>query len=287
MGEVSLRRRGPLRLLCVLVLLHLLAAGCASDDTARRRAGPVALRVTEDWELLVERPTTGFADTVAQTAEDFAEPAGGGGAAVGCVAGAVALAAVSQGAGAEPGCLVGGLALYPVGYVLGFGAGAVVGGVQGVIDLFFDAEEEIDMRPMLAVFEAAMPRVDLTNSMLAQSQRRSLVTLVSSGEAGETESRSADKSSATRQLTLTITRMQLTTTTSARPTSRLRLAVEGELTDRDTGQRIGGGSWSYDGESVSTAELAADDARAMRAELAAGWQQLAEEILTDLFEPDQ
>jgi hypothetical protein len=287
MGEVSLRRRVPLRWLGVLVLLHLLAAGCASDDMARRRAGPVELQVTEDWELLVERPTTGFADTVAQTAEDFAEPAGVGGAAVGCVAGGVALAAVSQGAGAEPGCLVGGIALYPVGYVLGFGAGAVVGGVHGVIDLFFDAEEEIDMRLLLAVFEGAMPRVDLTNSMLAQSQRRSLVTLISGGEAGETESISAEKSRATRRLTLTITRLQLTTTTSARPTSRLRLAVEGKLTDRETGQKIGGGSWSYDSESVSTAELAADGAKALKAELAAGWQTLAEEILSDLLEPDR
>jgi len=286
MGDVTLRRRGAPRLLCVPVLLLLLAAGCASDDTTKPREGPVELRVTDDWQLLVEPPTTDFADTVARTAEDYAGPAGGGGAAVGCVAGGVGLAAVSQGAGAEAGCLLGGLALYPVGYVLGFGAGAVVGSVQGVINLFVDGDEEIDMGPLLATFEGAMPRGDLTNAMLAQSQRLSLVTLVSGGEAGETESSAAAKPRTSRHLTLTITRLQMTTTTSARPTSRLRLAVEAELTDRETGQRIGGGSWRYDSEAVSTAELAADNARALKAELAKGWRTLAVEILTGLFEPD-
>lgn len=273
-------------MLCVLVLLHLLAAGCASDDTTKPREGPVELRVTEAWELLVEPPTTDFADTVARTAEDFAGPAGGGGAVVGCVAGGVGLAAVSQGAGAEAGCLLGGLALYPVGYVLGFGAGAVVGNVQGVINLFVDGDEETDMRPLLAAFEGATPRIDLTNAMLAQSQRLSLVTLVSGGAPGETESSAAAKPQASRRLKLTITRFQLTTTSSARPTSRLRLTIEGELTDRETGQAIGGDSWSYESESVSTAELGADGAAVLKAELAAGWQKLAEDILTDLFEPD-
>lgn len=282
MGDLFLQRTERSRPLGVVVLLHLLAAGCAGDSMPKGRESPVLLRVEEDWELLVEQPTDGFADTVGRNAADFADGGGKGTAIVGCVAGGMALAAVSQGHGGQAGCVLGGLALYPVGYVLGFGTGAIVGTVQGAINRLADAGEEIDTRALLAVFENATPRIDLTDAMLAQSQRLSPVTLVRSAGPGETGN-GAPPAEPDRQLTLTITRFRLTTTTSVRPTSRLHLAVKGELTDSETGQRIRAANWSYVSEALSTAQLADDGAKAMQSELAVGWGKLANEIIADLF----
>jgi hypothetical protein len=273
MGDALFRRVGSLRPLCLVILLPLLAAGCAGDDALKRRTGRIDLHVVDDWDLLVEPPSDDFAETVARNAEGLAEPAGAGTAVVGCVAGGVALAVVTQGAGVEVGCVLGGLALYPVGYVLGFGAGALVGGALGVINLLADDGREIDMRPLVAAFEGATPRDDLAESVRAEARHLTRETLVSGG--------------AGRRLTLTITRVQLTTTTSARPTSRIRLAVKGELTDRETGQRIAGGDWSYASEPLPTADLADDGARALQSELAAGWRALARDIVVELFEADR
>jgi hypothetical protein len=283
MGDALFRRVGSLRPLCLAILLPLLAAGCAGDDALKRRTGRIDLHVVDDWDLLVETPSDDFAETVARNAEGLAEPAGAGTAVVGCVAGGVALAVVTQGAGVEVGCVLGGLALYPVGYVLGFGAGALVGGAQGVINLLADDGREIDMRPLVAAFEGATPRDDLAESVRAEARRLTRETLVSGG-AG---SGAATEPGADRRLTLTITRVQLTTTTSARPTSRIRLAVKGELTDRETGQRIAGGDWSYASEPLPTADLADDGARALQSELAAGWRALARDIVVELFEADR
>jgi hypothetical protein len=263
MGEVSPQRTGRSRPLG-LVVLYLLASGCVGDGTAERR-DPIELRVLEDWELLVEQPTDGFADTVARNAEDMGDVAGGGSALVGCVAGGVSLAAISQGQGGEAGCALGGLALYPVGYVVGFGTGAVVGSVQGVVNLFADADEEIDMHALSAVLASATPRDDLTDALLARSERLTLTR-------------------ASRRLTLTITRFQLTTTTSARPTSRLRLKVTGDLTDLKSGKRLSRGTWRYVSEATSTAALADNGARAMWAELDESWRKLAQDIVDDLLD---
>jgi hypothetical protein len=290
MGDALFRRVGSLRPLCLVILLPLLAAGCAGDDALKRRTGRIDLHVVDDWDLLVEPPSDDFAETVVRNAEGLAEPAGAGTAVVGCVAGGVALAVVTQGAGVEVGCVLGGLALYPVGYVLGFGAGALVGGALGVINLLADDGREIDMRPLVAAFEGATPRDDLAESVRAEARRLTRETLVSGGsgsEPGEAGSGATAEPGAGRRLTLTITRVQVTTTTSARPTSRIRLAVKGELTDRETGQRIAGGDWSYASEPLPTADLADDGARALQAELAVGWRALARDIVVELFEADR
>ena len=89
------------------------------------------------------------------------------------------------------------------------------------------------------------------------------------------------------QLTLTITRLWLTTTTGAPPTSRLHLAVEGELTDTRTGRELRHGSWRYVSEPLSTAELADTGAESLKVELAGGWRKLADEIIADLFGPER
>ncbi len=79
----------------------------------------------------------------------------------------------------------------------------------------------------------------------------------------------------------------MTTTTSAAPTSRLHLAVKGELTDARTGEELRDGSWRYVSEPLSTAEIADNGADALKVELAGGWRKLADEIIDELFGPER
>jgi hypothetical protein len=290
MAVLSLQWAGRLRPLLVAILLPTLALACAGDGRPQYGEETVALQVEEDWEILVEQPTEGFLDTVERNAEDFADTGAKGTAVVGCIAGAVTLVAMTQGqadAAGDVGCMVGGFALYPVGYALGYGTGAAVGTVQGAINLLANSGEEIDTAALLAVIENAKPRVDLATAMIEQSRQLPSASPVWTHGTDE----SNDDPSQTRpepalQLTLTITRLWLTTTTGAPPTSRLHLAVEGELTETRTGRELRDGSWRFVSEPLSTAEIADNGADALKSELAGGWRTLASEIIADLFGPD-
>ncbi len=290
MAILSLQWAARLRPLPVAAVLATLTAACAGDGTPDDRAGPITLRVQENWELLVEEPTIGFLDTVERNAEDFADAGSKGTAIVGCIAGAVTLVAMTQGqadAADDVGCMVGGFALYPVGYALGYGTGAVVGTVQGAINSLANSDGEIDTDALLAVIENAKPRVDLATAMIEQSRQLSPASPV--GTQGPAEAKSDPSQTVPEpalQLTLTITRLWLTTTTSAPPTSRLHLAVKGELADTRTGRELRGGNWRYVSEPLSTAGIANDGADALKSELAGGWRALASEIIADLFGPD-
>ncbi len=291
MAILSLQWAGRLRPLLVAILLPTLTVACAGDGMPQYGEQPVALQVEEDWELLVEQPTEGFLDTVGRNAEDFAVTGAKSTAVVGCVAGGVTLVVMTEGqvdAAGEAGCMLGGLVLYPVGYALGYGTGAVVGTVQGAINAFSKSSEEINTDALLAVIESATPRVDLATAMIEQSRQLSPATPVwthgpdeANGDPSQTGAKPAF------QLTLTITRLWLTTTTGAPPTSRLHLAVEGEFTDSRTGRELRDGSWRYVSEPLSTAEIANDGADALKSDLAGGWRTLASEIIADLFGPER
>ena len=291
MESLSFQWAGRLRPLLIAVLLPTLTVACAGDDMPDDRAGPIALQVQENWELLVEEPTTGFLDTVERNAEDFADTGAKSIAVVGCIAGAVTLVVMTEGQADEAGdvgCMVGGFALYPVGYALGYGTGAVVGTVQGAINLLANSDDEIDTIALLAVIENAKPRADLATAMIEQSRQLSPANPVWTQGSDQTKGDpSQTGAEPALQLTLTITRLWLTTTTSAPPTSRLHLAVKGELTDARTGEELRDGSWRYVSEPLSTAEIADDGAGALKAELAGGWRKLADEIIDELFGPER
>ncbi len=261
MAILSLQWAGRLRPLLVAILLTALTVACAGDGRPQSGEETVALQVEEDWEILVEQPTEGFLDTVERNAEDFADTGAKGTAVVGCIAGAVTLVAMTQGqadAAGDVGCMVGGFALYPVGYALGYGTGAVVGTVQGAINLLANSGEEIDTDALLAVIENAKPRVDLATAMIEQSRQLSPASpLWTHGTDESNDDPSQTGPEPALQLTLTITRLWLTTTTGAPPPSRLHLAVEGELTETRTGRELRDGSWRFVSEPLSTAEIAA------------------------------
>jgi hypothetical protein len=291
MAILSLQWAGRLRPLFVAAVLPTLTAACAGDDTPDDRAGPIALQVQENWELLVEQPTTGFLDTVGRNAEDFADTGAKGTAVVGCVAGGVTLVVMTQGQAGEAGeagCMLGGFALYPVGYALGYGTGAVVGTVQGAINAFSTSSEEIDTQALLNVFETATPRSDLAKAVFEQSRPLSDVSFTWSTGPDETGgARPHTDLEPAFELTLTITRLWLSTTDSVPPSSRLHLAAKGKLRDSQSGRKLHDGKWRYASEPLSTAELAENDGEALKAELAGGWHTLAGKIIADLFGPER
>lgn len=277
--------RRPPALLVAVLFFHLLAVGCAGGDVPGDPDGPVTLRIEENWNVVVERPTSGFLDTVGRNANAFADTAGTGSTVLGCVAGGLTLAAMAQGQGGEVGCLVGGLGLYPFGYALGYGTGAVVGTVQGTINLFAEPVGEIDTPALAAAIESATPELDLAHSLLERARRLSSISLVRPEESVDAGHRQAlTTPDEALQLTLTISRLQLTTTSAMPPTSRLRMTVRGELRDSRTGQAIKAGKWRYKSQRLLTTDLASDEAAALRSELAEGWRVLADEIVLDLFD---
>lgn len=291
MAFLSFAQVRSLRSLVLACLLPLLTLACAGEDLPRYDGEPVALKIDEHWDLSVEEPADGFFDTVDRNAEDLAKMGGIGTGVVGCVAGAVVVTYYlrdTTGMGGVIGCVAGGIALLPVGYVAGYGAGAVAGSVQGAINAFSAPGDEIDMQALLEAFESATPSSDLMRAMHEQAQERSNLPITWSEAPGESGAAGPhERQDPAYELSLTITRLGLDTTTSLPPDSRLRVDVLGRLRDIRTGQAVGHGDWCYASEPRATAELAADDAKALKAELAAGWQKLAEEILTDLFEPDR
>ncbi len=283
----------PVRSLRPLVLTSLLPVvtlACAGADVPRYGGEPVVLMVQENWKLEVEEPTDGFFDTVDRNAEDLAKKGGVGTAVVGCVAGGLVVAYYvpdATGSSGLIGCVAGGIALFPVGYVAGYGTGAVAGTVQGAINALSAPGDEVDMPALVEAVEGATPRGDLAKAVLERARERSDLPIAWTAETGGLGAASANGGQdPVFELSLTITRLRLATDTGVPPESQLRIAVVGRLRDIATGQTVDDGDWCYVSERRATAELAADGARALKAELATGWSTLAEEILTDLFEPD-
>ncbi|MDX1575244.1 MAG: hypothetical protein R3285_03560 [Kiloniellales bacterium] len=284
MAILSFPRVHSPRPLLLAGFVPVLILACASNDLPQYRGEPVALKIGESWDLLVEEPTDGFFETVGRNAEDVADTGGKSTAVVGCVAGAVTLAVLTQARGGEAGCMVGSFALYPVGYAVGYGTGALAGTLQGAINLFGESDGNVDMQALLTAIEDARPRTDLANAMIEQSRQLSLAPLLWSEDPDETDDEPAQPEAAF-EMSLTITGLWLTTTTAEPPTSRLHLRVVGELKDAETGRKVRDGKWRYASESLSTAAISANDAAALKSELAHGWRTLAGDVVADLLDP--
>lgn len=176
--------------------------------------------------------------------------------------------------------LVGGLVIAPIAAA----AGAIGGAASGMSEAELETAEASVTR---ALAENAQDET-LALAVVEETGRRTSRTLADCGVASSpSECRLADGGAPDVLLRLTVGEPLFLAEGKAHPRLRLVRRLDAEILPTELGQPTHKRSWVYRGTEHRYADMAADDARLLRRELAAAREALIAKAVGDLFAPGE